>query len=132
MSKVPISHQINYLLNSMKIISINKFVNDYSDLSKKYFLSYILDILNFNSYNIIIKSNITDILKTRRKEWIMNHVKEFRKNLGLSQLDLAKQIGVSRQTINMIENDKYNPTLELCVNIARALESDLNELFWEY
>ncbi|MDO4667156.1 MAG: helix-turn-helix transcriptional regulator [Streptococcus sp.] len=62
----------------------------------------------------------------------MNHVKEFRKNLGLSQLDLAKQIGVSRQTINMIENDKYNPTLELCVNIARALESDLNELFWEY
>ena len=60
----------------------------------------------------------------------MNHVKDFRKNLGLSQLGLAKQIGVSRQTINMIENNKYNPTLELCINLALALETDLNTLFW--
>ncbi|MCW3742475.1 helix-turn-helix domain-containing protein, partial [Burkholderia cenocepacia] len=37
----------------------------------------------------------------------MNRVKEFRKELGISQLELAKDIGVSRQTINMIENDKY-------------------------
>ena len=60
----------------------------------------------------------------------MNHVKDFRKNLGLSQLDLAKKIGVSRQTINMIENNKYNPTLELCINLAIALGTDLNTLFW--
>ena len=60
----------------------------------------------------------------------MNHVKEFRKNLGRSQLDLAKQIGVSRQTINMIENNKYNPTLELCISLALALKTDLNTLFW--
>ena len=60
----------------------------------------------------------------------MNHVKDFRKNLGLSQLDLAKQIGVSRQTINMIENNKYNPTLELCIGLALALGTDLNTLFW--
>ena len=57
----------------------------------------------------------------------MNRVKEFRKELGISQLELAKDIGVSRQTINMIENDKYNPTLELCLNLARSLHS----LFWE-
>ena len=61
----------------------------------------------------------------------MNRVKEFRKELGISQLDLAKDIGVSRQTINMIENDKYNPTLELCLNLARSLQTDLNNLFWE-
>ena len=61
----------------------------------------------------------------------MNRVKEFRKELGISQLDLAKDIGVSRQTINMIENDKYNPTLELCLNLARSLQTDLNGLFWE-
>ena len=60
----------------------------------------------------------------------MNRVKDFRKNLGLSQLDLAKQIGVSRQTINMIENNKYNPTLELCISLALALKTDLNTLFW--
>ena len=59
----------------------------------------------------------------------MNHVREFRKNLGLSQLELAKSIGVSRQTINMIENNKYNPTLELFLNLAKALDTDLNSLF---
>lgn len=61
----------------------------------------------------------------------MNRVKEFRKELGKSQLELAKDIGVSRQTINMIENYKYNPTLELCLNLARSLQTDLNNLFWE-
>ena len=61
----------------------------------------------------------------------MNRVKEFRKELGISQLELAKDIGVSRQTINMIENDKYNPTLELCLNLARSLQTDLNNVFWE-
>ena len=61
----------------------------------------------------------------------MNRVKEFRKELGMSQLELAKDIGVSRQTINMSENDKYNPTLELCLNLARTLQTDLNNLFWE-
>ena len=61
----------------------------------------------------------------------MNHVREFRKNMGLSLLELAKSIGVSRQTINMIENKKYNPTLELCLNLAKALDTDLNSLFWD-
>jgi len=61
----------------------------------------------------------------------MNRVKEFRKRLGISQLELAKDIGVSRQTINMIENDKYNPTLELCLNLAHSLQTDLNNLFLE-
>ena len=61
----------------------------------------------------------------------MNRVKEFRKELGISQLELAKDIGVSRQTINMIENDKYNSTLELCLNLAHRLQTDLNSLFWE-
>ena len=61
----------------------------------------------------------------------MNHVREFRKNMGLSQLELAKSIGVSRQTITMIENTTYNPTLELCLNRAKALDTDLNSLFWD-
>ena len=61
----------------------------------------------------------------------MNQVREFRKNMGLSQLELAKSIGVSRQTINTIENNKYNPTLELCLNLAKALDTDLNSLFWD-
>lgn len=61
----------------------------------------------------------------------MNRVREHRRALKLSQLALAEQIGVARQTINLIENDKYNPTLELCLKLAQALGTDLNTLFWE-
>ncbi|HEM3598807.1 TPA: helix-turn-helix transcriptional regulator [Streptococcus suis] len=60
----------------------------------------------------------------------MNRVKDYRLLLDISQLDLAKAIGVSRQTINMIENNKYNPSLDLCINLAKALQTDLNSLFW--
>ncbi len=60
----------------------------------------------------------------------MNRVKDYRLLLGISQLDLAKAIGVSRHTINMIENNKYNPSLDLCINLAKALQTDLNSLFW--
>ena len=60
----------------------------------------------------------------------MNRVKDYSLLLGISQLDLAKAIGVSRQTINMIENNKYNPSLDLCINLAKALQTDLNSLFW--
>lgn len=61
----------------------------------------------------------------------MNRVKEFRTNLGISQLTLAKQIGIARQTVNLIENNKYNPSLDLCIKLAEALGTDLNTLFWE-
>ncbi|GIO25457.1 transcriptional regulator [Ornithinibacillus bavariensis] len=49
----------------------------------------------------------------------------------LSQEELAKRVGVSRQTIGLIELGKYNPTLSLCKAICRALDKTLDELFWE-
>lgn len=61
----------------------------------------------------------------------MNPVKEFRQGKKLSQLALAKEIGVARQTVNLIENGKYNPSLELCIKLAETLETDLNTLFWQ-
>ncbi|AYX90875.1 helix-turn-helix transcriptional regulator [Staphylococcus cohnii] len=61
----------------------------------------------------------------------MNKVKHFRSQQQISQLALARSVGVSRQTINMIENDKYNPSLNLCINIAQSLNVTLNDLFWE-
>ena len=60
-----------------------------------------------------------------------NMIKQLRKEAGLRQEDMANELGVSRQTIVAIENDKYNPTLELCINLAKALETDLNSLFWD-
>jgi len=49
----------------------------------------------------------------------------------LSQQELADQVGVTRQTIGLIEKGKYNPTLNLCINIAKTLNKTLNDLFWE-
>ncbi|MFB5559172.1 helix-turn-helix transcriptional regulator [Bacillus cereus] len=60
----------------------------------------------------------------------MNNVKQYRKSEGLSQLELAKKVNVARQTINLIENNKYNPSLALCIELAKALKTDLNSLFW--
>ncbi|GAY79127.1 transcriptional regulator, Cro/CI family [Sporolactobacillus inulinus] len=50
---------------------------------------------------------------------------------GLTQEDLAHLVGVSRQTIGLIEAGKYNPTLKLCRSIAKAVNKTLNDLFWE-
>lgn len=61
----------------------------------------------------------------------MNRVQDYRKQKGLSQLALAREIGVARQTINLIENNKYNPSLDLCLKLAHALDTDLNSLFWD-
>ena len=49
----------------------------------------------------------------------------------MSQADLAQAVGVTRQTIGLIESGNYNPTLKLCVAISQALGKTLNDLFWE-
>lgn len=49
----------------------------------------------------------------------------------LTQAELASIVGVSRQTISMIEAGTHNPTLQLCIAICKALGTDLNALFWE-
>lgn len=49
----------------------------------------------------------------------------------MSQDDLAKAVGVTRQTIGMIESGNYNPTLKLCIAICKATNRTLNDLFWE-
>lgn len=51
--------------------------------------------------------------------------------LDLSQEELAKKVGVTRQTIGLIELGKYNPTLSVCVAICKTLNKTLDELFWE-
>ena len=48
----------------------------------------------------------------------------------LSQEQLAEKLGVTRQTIGLIESGSYNPTLKLCVAICKALDKTLDELFW--
>jgi putative transcriptional regulator len=58
-------------------------------------------------------------------------MKSARVEKGLSQADLAQQIGVSRQTILLIEQNQYNPSLHICRAICKALDRTLDDLFWE-
>ncbi|MGK9185494.1 helix-turn-helix transcriptional regulator [Priestia filamentosa] len=58
-----------------------------------------------------------------------NKIRELRKIKKMSQEQLAKVCKVSRQTINAIENNKYDPTLDLAFRLAESLETRVDELF---
>lgn len=60
---------------------------------------------------------------------VENKIRARRKERGLSQEELARLCGVSRQTINAIENNKYDPTLSLAFHLARELDTTVDELF---
>lgn len=62
-------------------------------------------------------TNMKNVIRTRRKE------------LGFSQEELAKKCNVSRQTINAIENDKYDPTLSLAFKLSKELNITVDKLF---
>ncbi|MBR3306987.1 MAG: helix-turn-helix transcriptional regulator [Lachnospiraceae bacterium] len=58
-------------------------------------------------------------------------LKAARAGLDMSQDDLAKAVGVSRQTISAVEKGDYNPTINLCISICKVLGKTLDELFWD-
>ena len=58
-----------------------------------------------------------------------NQIRVLRKEKGISQEDLARRCGVSRQTINAIENNKYDPTLSLAFRLALRLGVTVDQLF---
>jgi len=59
------------------------------------------------------------------------HLKIARIERKLSQQELADLVGATRQTIGLIEKGKYNPSLNLCIKIAKILDKTLNDLFWD-
>lgn len=58
-----------------------------------------------------------------------NNIRQLRKAAGLRQEDLAQALEVTRQTINAIENNKYDPTLGLAMRLARLLNAPVEEIF---
>ena len=66
----------------------------------------------------------SDLMKNKK-------MKIARIECDLSQEQLADKVGVTRQTIGMIESGNYNPSLNLCIEICKALNKTLNDLFWE-
>lgn len=64
------------------------------------------------------------------QESTFNRLKLARVAVDLTQAELARQVGVTRQTIGLIEAGGYNPTLNLCLRLANATNKTLDELFW--
>ncbi|MFC1499839.1 helix-turn-helix transcriptional regulator [Candidatus Zixiibacteriota bacterium] len=59
-----------------------------------------------------------------------NSLRVARVSKGLTQSELSERVGVTRQTIGLIESGNYNPTLKLCLILARVTEKSLDDLFW--
>ena len=57
------------------------------------------------------------------------HLKEYRLRKGMTQEQLAQKVGVRRETIMRLEKAQYNPSLKLAVEISRAVEAPLEEIF---
>lgn len=61
---------------------------------------------------------------------LLNRLKAERERLGLTQAELARQVGVSRKTINTVENLVFSPSALLALRLARATDRRVEELFW--
>ena len=61
---------------------------------------------------------------------VKNRVRLSRIENELTQEELAEKIGVTRQTIGLIEKNRYNPTINLCLNLSKVLGKPLDQLFW--
>ncbi len=75
----------------------------------------------------------SDFIHTKGRDDMAKNLKmkAARAALDLSQDELAKKAGVTRQTISAVENGDYNPTINLCIAICKALGKTLDDLFWE-
>ena len=67
--------------------------------------------------------------KVPPKGRVHNRIRDLRQSAGLSQQQLADRVGVTRQTINAIEQEKYSPTLELAFRLAREFEVGFEDVF---
>jgi len=61
---------------------------------------------------------------------LKNRVKELRARYGFTQSDLGKQVEVTRQTIAFIEKGEFSPSITLALKLAKALQTNVDELFW--
>ncbi|KAA0957907.1 helix-turn-helix transcriptional regulator [Planococcus sp. ANT_H30] len=61
---------------------------------------------------------------------LKNRVKELRARYGFTQSDLGKQVDVTRQTIAFIEKGEFSPSIILALKLAKALQTNINDLFW--
>ncbi|NMD71750.1 helix-turn-helix transcriptional regulator [Bacillus sp. DNRA2] len=61
---------------------------------------------------------------------VINHIKEIRQKRGITQVKLAEDLQITRQTVNAIEKNKYNPSLELALKLIEYFDVPIEELFY--
>ena len=83
---------------------------------QRFKMQYIFCILQNISYICRVENVKLKIARTEKR---------------ISQQELADLVGATRQTIGLIEKGKYNPSLNLCIKIAKMLDKTLNDLFWD-
>jgi putative transcriptional regulator len=84
-----------------------------------------------NIYDIVLCIFGISVLSKRMTDLSRkNRVKLARVENDLTQAQLAERAGVTRQTIGLIEAGRFNPSLKLCIAIAKALNKTLDDLFW--
>ena len=81
-------------------------------------------------YNQDVK-NVLHLTKSKGGLAMENRIKEYREKNGFSQGKLGDLCNVTRQTINAVENDKYDPSLSLAFALAEILETTVDDLFYE-
>ena len=74
---------------------------------------------------------MTKILVKNKEDWLklVNNLSVLRKKKGLNQTDLGELVGVSRQTISLIERGDYNPSVIVALSLARVFDVSLEEIF---
>lgn len=77
-----------------------------------------------------IGNMMNDIL-SNRGGYMTSKIKMARIEKELTQAQLAQRVKATRQTIGLIEKERYNPSLQLCISIAKELDKTLDDLFWE-
>jgi len=63
-------------------------------------------------------------------ERLANRLKDRRSELGLTQAELAEKVGVTRKTVNTVENGVFTPSATLAIKLSQALEISVEQLFW--
>jgi putative transcriptional regulator len=69
-------------------------------------------------------------VRTVTSERLANRIKERRSELGLTQAELAERVGVTRKTVNTVENGIFTPSATLAIKLAEALSLQVESLFW--
>ncbi|MET1249274.1 helix-turn-helix transcriptional regulator [Sporolactobacillus sp. STCC-11] len=61
---------------------------------------------------------------------VVNHIREIRLKNGITQVKMAQDLKITRQTVNAIEKNKYNPSLELALKLIRYFNVPIDEMFY--